>query len=166
MGIGASATTEDGQLVLLPEFGFLQRGLSRKAVPSAPEVRREPRGRISVLVVDDSPVVTAMVEELLTSEGFSVRTESNGARALAAIEESPPHLVVSDVEMPHMGGLELLSAIRTRWATLPVVMLTTRGSVEDRQEASRRGANAYVLKTDFRSDVLLSVVRRFLPDRS
>lgn len=165
-GIGASATTEDGQLVLLPEFGFLQRGLSRKAGPSIPDARREPRSRINVLVVDDSPVVTAMVAELLTSEGFSVRTESNGARGLVAIEESPPHLVISDVEMPQMGGLELLSAIRTRWATLPVVMLTTRGSVEDRQEASRRGANAYVLKSDFRSDVLLSVVRRFLPDRS
>ena len=75
-------------------------------------------------------------------------------------------LVLSDVEMPNMGGLELLAEIRQRTQKLPVVMLTTRGTVEDRQRASALGANAYLLKTGFKSDALLDVVLRFLPPSS
>jgi CheY-like chemotaxis protein len=64
--------------------------------------------------------------------------------------------------MPEMNGFELLDAIRIRHQSLPVVMLTTRGSVEDRQRASSLGANAYVLKSAFSNDVLLDVIGRFV----
>jgi chemotaxis protein histidine kinase CheA len=160
-GIGASAVLNDGELVLLLDLGFLERALSRGAalapLPPAAAVRQT-----HVVVADDSPVVTEMVAELLTSAGFSVEVARDGLQALAAIERREPDLVLSDLEMPNMNGLELLTAIRKRSQTLPVVMLTTRGSVEDRQRASALGANAYVLKSGFRSDVLLEVVSRFL----
>jgi CheY-like chemotaxis protein len=71
--------------------------------------------------------------------------------------------VLSDLEMPRMGGFELLSEIRSKNQRLPFILLTTRGSVEDRRRASELGANAYLLKTGFKSDVLLDLVRRFLP---
>lgn len=167
-GIGASATLSDGRLVLMPEFGFLERALSegkRDASLLRPHTAAAKK-RSRVLVVDDSPVVTSMVGELLTSSGLSIQIAGNGLEALAAIEREWPDLVISDLEMPQMNGLELLAAIRQRSQTLPVVMLTTRGSTEDRQRASSLGANAYVLKTGFRSDVLLDVVRRFLPTQS
>jgi CheY-like chemotaxis protein len=64
--------------------------------------------------------------------------------------------------MPRMGGFELLAQIRQRSQRLPVVMLTTRGSVEDRRRAASLGANAYLVKTEFQGDALIEVVRRFV----
>jgi chemotaxis protein histidine kinase CheA len=163
-GIGASGHLDDGRLVLLLEFGYLERLLTRAqgvSVPTPAAAPSEAR-RTRVLVVDDSPVVTDLVSEILTSAGLVVEVAHNGELGLRAIDRSLPDLVLSDVEMPGMNGLEMLKAIRDRSQSLPVVMLTTRGSVEDRQRASSLGANAYVLKSGFRSDVLLDVVGRFL----
>lgn len=163
LGIGASGSLDDGRLVLLPDFGYLERMLGRA---SSPVVAATPSPLVSragrILVVDDSPVVTALVSEILTGAGLSVEVVGNGKQAIAVIDRRPPDLVLSDVEMPEMNGFELLAAIRHQNQTLPVVMLTTRGSVEDRQRASSLGANAYVLKSAFQGDVLLDVVRRFV----
>jgi CheY-like chemotaxis protein len=163
-GIGASALMEDGRLALLLDLAFVERCLARARADAAPA----PKGEVvvakqrHVLIVDDSPVVTEMISELLTTSGLSVQVATDGVAALAAIEQRTPDLVLSDVDMPRMDGITLLKEIRQRTQTLPVVMLTTRGSVEDRQRASSLGANAYVLKSGFQSDVLLDVVSRFL----
>lgn len=160
-GIGASAVLNDGRLVLLFDLAFLERSLQGHA-PSVAQPAPTATKRTRVVVVDDSPVVTEMVSELLTTAGLSVEVARDGVQALAAIEREAPDLVISDLEMPNMNGLELLARIRERSQTLPVVMLTTRGSVDDRKRAAAAGANAYVLKSGFRSDVLLDVVGRFL----
>jgi CheY-like chemotaxis protein len=163
-GIAATALLDDGRLSFMLDLPYLQRTLreanGRAATQSEPA--RGPRRR-RVLVADDSPVVCQLVQEILVSAGYAVEVVNDGAAALAAIREREPDLVLSDVEMPKMGGLELLAEIRQRTQKLPVVMLTTRGSVEDRQRASALGANAYLLKTGFKSDALLDVVFRFLP---
>lgn len=163
-GVGSSALLDDGRLVLLLDFAFLQRALGADgyARTSLVEGSLERRASQRVLVVDDSPVITEMMYELLSSAGLQVEIATNGRQALERVEADPPDLVVSDVEMPLMDGFELLSEIRRRSERLPVVMLTTRGSIEDRRRASSLGANAFVLKTDFRSDALLDVVRRFV----
>ncbi len=163
-GVGASALLDDGQLALLLDLGFLERRLSRVRSDVAPVAKVEVgvAKQNHVLVVDDSPVVTEMISELLTTSGISVEVASDGIAALAAMERQAPDLVLSDVDMPRMDGISLLKEIRQKTQTLPVVMLTTRGSVEDRQRASSLGANAYVLKSGFQSDVLLDVVSRFL----
>jgi CheY-like chemotaxis protein len=126
-------------------------------------VRPGPR-RQRILVADDSPVVSELVREILVSAGYLVEVTSDGAQALASFRAREPDLVLSDLEMPHMTGFELLAEIRNKNQRLPVIMLTTRGSVEDRQRASELGANAYLLKTGFKSDALLDLVRRFLPN--
>jgi CheY-like chemotaxis protein len=155
---------EDGRVVLLPELNFLQRalraassGAASSARPAAREIRQD-----RVLVVDDSPVVRDLVSEILSGAGLSVETAEDGAVAWESIQRQEPDLVVSDVEMPRMTGLELLGHVRTRTQRLPVVLLTTRGSLEDRRRATTLGANAYLVKTDFQSDKLLDVVRRFV----
>ncbi|HYP74676.1 MAG TPA: response regulator [Polyangiaceae bacterium] len=157
--IGASAMLEDGRLVLVLELEFLLRRLrQRDGVVSS--IARPRAATKRVLVVDDSPVVRELLSEILVSAGMAVRTAENGVAALAAIEQETPDLVLSDVEMPRMGGFDLLAEIRHRSQTLPVVMLTTRGSVEDRRRAASLGANAYLIKTEFQGDALLSVVLR------
>jgi chemotaxis protein histidine kinase CheA len=160
--IGASAVLEDGRLVLLLDLGYLHSALRRRhtTTSSTQPVVRQRRQR--VLVVDDSPVVRELVSEVLASAGLEVENCHDGAQALTALEKSLPDLVLSDVEMPHMSGFELLTEIRHRSQRIPVIMLTTRGSVEDRRRAASLGANAYLVKADFRGDTLLEVVRRFV----
>ncbi|MGZ3442094.1 MAG: response regulator, partial [Polyangia bacterium] len=68
-------------------------------------------------------------------------------------------------EMPVMDGLELLRIVRSRWPQLPMIMLTTRGSEDDRRHAAALGANAHLIKSGFREDLLLETLHRFLDVR-
>lgn len=161
-GIGASAVLEDGRIVLLPELNYVQRALRARAGQVVPGALAVERRRQRVLVADDSPVVRELVTEILAGAGLTVEQAHDGADALEAILQSEPDLVVSDVEMPRMNGFDLLAEVRRRTQRLPVIMLSTRGSVEDRKRATRLGANAYLVKTEFHSESLLEVVRRFV----
>lgn len=162
--IGASAMLEDGRTVLMLDLvqvgRHIRRGSGGNDTAHSPLV---PNAVRTVLLVDDSPVIRDMVAEILASAGLMVSTATDGEDALTQIANAEPDLVVSDIEMPRMDGFALLTEIRKRTQRLPVVMLTTRASLQDRQRATTLGANAYVLKTDFRSDVLLDVVQRFVP---
>ena len=161
-GIGASAVLEDGRIVLLPELNYVQRALRARAGQTVPGSLSQERRRQRVLVADDSPVVRELVTEILSAAGLDVEQAGDGAAALESILQSEPDLLVSDVEMPRMNGFDLLAEVRRRTQRLPVVMLSTRGSVEDRKRATRLGANAYLVKTEFHSESLLEVVRRFV----
>ncbi|MDF3065776.1 MAG: CheA signal transduction histidine kinase [Polyangiaceae bacterium] len=161
-GIGASAVLEDGRIVLLPELNYVNRALRARAGQVVPGAVDPERRRQRVLVADDSPVVRELVTEILSAAGLIVQQAVDGASALESILQSEPDLVVSDVEMPRMNGFDLLAEVRKRTQRLPVIMLSTRGSVEDRKRATRLGANAYLVKTEFHSESLLEVVRRFV----
>ncbi len=163
--IGASAMMEDGRAVLMLDLVQVGRHIRRVSggADATASSQLTPNTIPKVLLVDDSPVIRDMVSEILASAGLMVTTANDGEEALACISEAEPDLVVSDIEMPRMDGFALLEQIRKRSQRLPVVMLTTRASVQDRQRATTLGANAYVLKADFKSDVLLDVVQRFVP---
>jgi chemotaxis protein histidine kinase CheA len=165
-GIGASAVLEDGRIVLLPELNYVQRALRARAGQLVPGALVRQQHQQRVLVADDSPVVRELVSEILLGAGLLVEQAPDGAAALESILQSEPDLVVSDVEMPRMSGFDLLAEVRKRSQRLPVIMLSTRGSVEDRKRATRLGANAYLVKTEFHSESLLDVVRRFVSVRS
>lgn len=161
-GIGASAVLEDGRIVLLPELNYVHRALRARAGQLVPGTAPEQRRRQRVLVADDSPVVRELVTEILSAAGLIVEQAQDGSSALDSILQSEPDLVVSDVEMPRMSGFDLLAEVRKRTQRLPVIMLSTRGSIEDRKRATRLGANAYLVKTEFHSESLLEAVRRFV----
>ena len=156
----SSAVMDDGRLVLLLEPAALlglRHRLRGQATP-----RRPAQVRPDVLIVDDSPIVRELLVELLSGAGIDVRAAVDGADALEMINQKRPQLVLSDVEMPKLGGFELLARIRERDRELPVIMLTTRGSVADRQRATSLGADAYVVKSDFREQTLLDIISRFV----
>lgn len=165
-GIGASAVLEDGRIVLLPELNFVSRALRARVGQLVPGSVAQTRRRQRVLVADDSPVVRELVSEILSGAGLLVEQANDGSAALESILQNEPDLVVSDVEMPRMNGFDLLAEVRRRTQRLPVVMLSTRGSAEDRKRATRLGANAYLVKTEFHSESLLEVVRRFVNIRN
>jgi CheY-like chemotaxis protein len=100
-----------------------------------------------VLVVDDSPVDRRIVTELLRRKGgHDVDGASDGSDALARMETKVPDLVVTDLQMPNMDGLELVRAVRARYPSVPVVLITSMGSEEIAAEALKHGAASYVPK--------------------
>lgn len=157
----ASAVLDDGRPVLLPTLAELlrRRGARGAVITTGPIVAPKATAR-RALVVDDSPIIRDLVAELLTSASFSVTSAVDGAAALEVLDRQSFDVVVSDLEMPNVDGLELLRRIRARGWPIPVVMVTTRGSAEDRKRAADLGASGYVVKTDFHEGHLVEVVRR------
>ncbi|HEY6004959.1 MAG TPA: sigma-54 dependent transcriptional regulator [Anaeromyxobacter sp.] len=114
---------------------------------------------VRVLVVDDDPGVRYTLREILSSEGLVVDEASDGAEALARYDAQPAPLVVTDLRMPSVDGMELLRRLSERSPVPRVVMITAHGSERQAVEAMKAGAYDYFRKP-FENDELLAVVRR------
>jgi DNA-binding NtrC family response regulator len=114
-----------------------------------------------VLVVDDDPGVRYTLREILESEGLAVEEAADGTAALAAFEARPAPLVVTDLRMPGMDGMELLRRLSARPRPPRVVVVTAHGSERQAVEAMKAGAHDYFRKP-FEKDELVAVVRRAL----
>ena len=100
----------------------------------------------TLLVVDDEKNYLLVLKELLIDEGYEVLTAQSGANALAMLNETELDLVVTDMKMPGMSGLELLEKLKQKDPQLPVVMMTAFGTVEKAVEAMKKGAFDYISK--------------------
>ena len=99
----------------------------------------------TVLVVDDEETVRDVVGQYLARDGFRVVATGDGREVTGLVEREAPQLVVLDVMLPGIGGLELCREIRTRWA-IPVILLTARSDESDRIVGLELGADDYVTK--------------------
>jgi two-component system response regulator AtoC len=115
----------------------------------------------SLLVVDDDAAVGRVLTALLAQAGYKATLAPSAEVALATLEKSPVDLVISDVRMPGMDGLELLKTLRVKQPELPVVLLTAHGTVPMAVEAMREGAADFLLKP-FNRDEVLFVVKKVL----
>jgi two-component system, OmpR family, KDP operon response regulator KdpE len=113
-----------------------------------------------VLVADDEPRITKLVSMALTEEGFRVVTVSGGEEALARAEEIRPDIVLLDIVMPGMDGIEVMRQLRER-RPVPVILLTAKGSTSDKAKGLDLGADDYVAKP-FDLDELAARVRAVL----
>ena len=115
-------------------------------------------------MVDDALTVRELQRTILVRAGYAVTTAADGREALERIDDAAPDLVLTDVEMPELDGLSLCREIRRgqRWTNVPIVVLTSRGSDEDRQAGLEAGADAYIVKSAFDEAALLGVVERLL----
>jgi len=100
----------------------------------------------SILIVDDEPSILQSFEGLLTDEGFEVVTASNGYEALKIIEQDPPDIVLLDIWMPGIDGLETLKEIRATNPHIPVIMVTGHGTIETAVNATKIGAFDFIEK--------------------
>jgi DNA-binding response OmpR family regulator len=116
--------------------------------------------RTSVLVVEDDVDLAALVEMIVSDAGYAVRGASDGAEALARVEEEMPALVLLDMRMPGMNGWEFAREFRARWGrAAPIVVVT---AAEDaRQRAREIDADSY-LEKPFEIEDVLSTLHRFL----
>ncbi len=118
-------------------------------------VRRADGSPIHVLVVDDEPVLSELVSMALRYEGWEVATAGDGATAIALSRQNPPDVVVLDLMLPDMSGLEVLRKLRERMPRLPLLLLTAKDSVEDRIAGLSAGGDDYVTKPFSLEEVVL-----------
>ncbi len=117
-----------------------------------------------VLVVDDERVIREILADFLTLEGFSVRTAEDGSAALTELSKHHYDVVISDLKMPKMGGLELLGEIRRNSPGTITVIMTGFGTVDTAIDAMKRGAFDYVLKP-FKGEEVVYTIQRALDKR-
>ncbi|MEU6581256.1 response regulator [Nocardia sp. NPDC046763] len=110
-----------------------------------------------VLVVDDEPQILRALRINLSVRGYEVTTASNGAAALRAAAEKHPDVIILDLGLPDMDGIEVLAGLRG-WSTAPVIVLSARTDSSDKVEALDAGADDYVTKP-FGMDELLARLR-------
>src|SRR5438067_10526600 len=113
-----------------------------------------------VLVVDDEPQITSVLRTVLSSQGYQVKTAADCEAALTSLTEFRPELVISDLYMPHMDGVELCRRIRAM-SNVPIIVLSVKGEEKTKVEALDSGADDYVTKP-FGIDELLARVRAAL----
>ena len=99
-----------------------------------------------VLIVEDDAPVRRMLERSLAAEGFEVRAAADGGAALAMVEDSAPDLVVLDVTMPGLSGIDVCRRLRAKGLSGGILMLTARDAVEDRVHGLDAGADDYLVK--------------------
>jgi two-component system, chemotaxis family, sensor kinase CheA len=161
----------DGRVALLVEPGILTRGSRQVAatampmpMPMPPAPDRAVAAR-KVLVVEDSFSVRELQRSILETAGYLVVTARDGRDAIETLgQDTGIALVITDLEMPELDGLQLTRAIRAdaAWSSLPVIIVTSQGSEEDRRRGIEAGADAYMAKRSFDQQALLLNVERLI----
>jgi DNA-binding NtrC family response regulator len=113
----------------------------------------------TVLIVDDESGILQTLEILLRAEGFVPHVANGGRAALERIPQLSPDIILTDVRMPQVGGLEVLAAARAHDPEVPVVLMTAQATLQTAMQAVNEGAFYYIQKP-FRNDELLAILRR------
>jgi two-component system chemotaxis sensor kinase CheA len=129
-----------------------------------PAPARQPGGSPVVVVADDSVVSRMLEKGVLEAAGYQVRAAADGVEAWGILNEGGCALLVSDVSMPRMDGLQLTKRLRAdaRFRDFPVILVTSLDSEEDRARGVEVGADAYIVKSTFSRNGLLEAVRRLI----
>ena len=143
-------------------FDLASHAPSAEATPAA---QRRATARVSrVLVVDDSLVAGELQKNILQAAGYESEIATDGVEALECLRQKDWDLVIADVDMPRMNGFDLTQRIRAdeHFRDVPVIIVTSRDTADDRRRGFEAGADAYVLKREFDQGQLLDTVRRLI----
>ena len=155
-----AAALEDGRVALLLSTPDLVAAARRATAPSVSGARE--RRRLRILLVDDSAIAREAEAALLRSLGHEVEEALDGEEGLARLEAAPYHLLITDVKMPRMDGIELTRRVKAtpRFSRLPVVILSSLSAPEERRRGVEAGADAYLFKGDLGAESLAATLER------
>jgi two-component system chemotaxis sensor kinase CheA len=165
-GIAGATLMGNGDVVLVLNVADLIRlalRAARRAVLEAPSQPARPRRRI--LVVDDSITTRTLEKNILEAAGYLVELATDGLEALSVISTGGvPDLIVSDVVMPRLNGIELARRVKgdTRTAEVPLILVTSLDSADDKARGMEAGADAYIVKSHFDQNNLLDTIAQFI----
>lgn len=162
--IAGATVLGTGQVVPILNVSDLMKSAVQVTVAPLRAAAEKTAARKSILIAEDSITARTLLKNILESAGYDVKTTVDGADALTELKVRDYDLLVSDVEMPRMSGFELTAKVREdkRLAELPVVLVTSLDSREDRERGIDVGANAYIVKSSFDQSNLLETVRRMI----
>jgi two-component system chemotaxis sensor kinase CheA len=128
------------------------------------ELAEQAQIKPKILLVEDSIPIRTQMKRILETAGYEVTTAVDGEDGFNKLRAGSFNAVVSDVQMPNLDGLELVAKIRQfqEYTDLPVILVTTLASQEDKRQGRQAGANAYITKGDFEQGVLLDTLRSLI----
>lgn len=163
--ISASALMDDGSPVLIVDVADLVRSIdnllnSGQLQPVDVNKPKKSNDRKRLLVVDDSTTVREMTRKLLQNRGYNVDIAVNGMDAWTAIRSNHYDLVLSDIDMPRMNGIELVKQIKAHptLQSLPVIIVSYRDREDDRIQGMEAGADYYIAKSSYHDDTLVNAI--------
>jgi two-component system sensor histidine kinase and response regulator WspE len=164
--VSAGAVMEDGTPILILDVDDLVRSIANllthgKLARVGTGAQGPAAARKHVLVVDDSLTVREVERQLLEHRGYEVSVAVDGMDGWNMLQTGKADLVISDIDMPRMNGIELVRRIKQspRLAPVPVMIVSYKDRPEDRQAGLEAGANYYLTKSSFHDETLLNVVR-------
>ncbi|MBS4168697.1 response regulator [Parachlamydia sp. AcF125] len=143
------------------EFIHLTDGSHR---PSPPTETLHLNKKKSILLVDDSSISRLILKNALEEKNYQVTLATDGLQALEHLNKMKFDAMITDIEMPHMNGLELTSQIRTQHYNyiLPIIMISNLSSSKDREKGLKAGANAYLPKSELNQQTIVATLEEFL----
>lgn len=161
---GATVTGSGEIMMVLNAADLVNSALARAGRAPAWLGGEEEGAAPSILVVDDSITTRTLERRVLEKHGYRVSVASHGSQAWELLQSTPVDLVITDVQMPLMDGFELTGRIRQseRLRRLPVILVTSLGSEQDKQRGIQVGADAYIVKAQFDTRALLDLVRQLI----
>lgn len=162
--ISGASTMPDGTVVLILQASDLVDAASGATFAQVFTPASSPRAPRSVLLADDSATTRALEANILRAAGYVVRTAVDGEDAWRQLSEGRCDIIVSDVDMPNVDGIDLTERVRAspELAAIPVVLVSARGSDADKARGMRAGANAYLVKSSFDQTMLLETLARLV----
>ncbi len=116
----------------------------------------------TILVVDDEAVIRDLLKRTLLREGFKVVTATDGIEGLKHLESGGVEIVISDIVMPKMGGMELLEKVKADFPQIPVILITGQAYKAESKHAPVSGAEAYIVKPFKNQDIRFALQRTML----
>jgi two-component system sensor histidine kinase and response regulator WspE len=165
--INAASVLEDGTPVLILDVEDMVRSMDifisdDRLRPIVDKAEDDLEVSIKqILVVDDSITVREVEKKLLTAKGYTVKIAVDGIDALNSLHSNRYDLLITDIDMPRMDGIELVHSIRRepKLATLPIIIVSYKDRVEDRNRGLEAGADYYLTKGSFQDETLANAVR-------
>lgn len=164
--IAGATVLGTGEAVLILDISSLILDVSSLPGLVKPLTDREEKKGLkhTILVVEDSLITRDLEKSMLETAGYKVETAKDGAEALKKLAEERFEIVLSDISMPGMDGIEMLNRMRkdNRFSEIPVVVVSTKESEEDKKRGLEAGANAYLVKREFDQTNLLNTIERLI----
>ncbi|MDQ6979594.1 MAG: response regulator [Mariprofundaceae bacterium] len=162
--MGTTIAADGNVLILLEPYGIKEMGRTAPDQAITIEITEDEKMNNSVLLVEDSLIARQIEKSVFESIGFTVETAIDGLDGLEKLKKGTFDLVVTDLEMPRLDGFGFVRRIRNQpeYEELPIMVISTRESAEDRMRALEAGADAYMIKQQLQGDKILETVQALI----
>jgi two-component system, chemotaxis family, sensor kinase CheA len=162
--ISGATILGNGEVCMVVNPQDLFKSVRKDGGSTVAQIAKEPEPKNQILLVEDSIIIRTQMKRLLEGAGYEVTIAVDGLEGFNKLKAGRFDAVVSDVEMPNLNGLQMTEKIRKyqQYSELPIILVTTLASVEDKRRGAAAGANAYLTKGNFDQKILIETLKRLM----